>query len=154
MAAGHRDGPLAAPLRETPAVALGPSRSTGWPREHSLRWLRNELRRAGLLEELVLEPLDQSAVEALLGELLPEAPSPTLVRTVHDRTLGSPFFVEELVGIDGCRDEGFVPVTLRDLLLARYERLSDDALYRELKADGEALAEIGRTAGEDDRSGT
>jgi predicted ATPase len=88
---------LAAPLREMPVVVLGTYRSDGLPREHRLRWLRNELRRAGLLDELALEPLDQAAVEALLRELLPEAASPTLVRTVHDRTLGSPFFVEELV---------------------------------------------------------
>jgi DNA-binding NarL/FixJ family response regulator len=88
---------LAAPLREMPVLVLGTYRSDGLPREHRLRWLRNELRRAGLLDELALEPLDQAAVEALLAELLPEAPSPTLVRTVHDRTLGSPFFVEELV---------------------------------------------------------
>ncbi|TMK57876.1 MAG: hypothetical protein E6G51_04990 [Actinobacteria bacterium] len=88
---------LAAPLREMPVLVLGTYRSDGLPREHRLRWLRNELRRAGLLEELALEPLDQAGVEALLGELLPEAPSPTLTRTVYDRTLGSPFFVEELV---------------------------------------------------------
>jgi DNA-binding NarL/FixJ family response regulator len=88
---------LAAPLREMPVLVLGTYRSDGLPREHRLRWLRNELRRAGLLEELALEPLDRAGVEALLGELLPEAPSPTLTRTVYDRTLGSPFFVEELV---------------------------------------------------------
>ena len=88
---------LAAPLREMPVLVIGAYRSDGLPREHRLRWLRNELRRDGQLEEISLEPLDRDGVEALLGELLPEEPSPSLARTVHDRTLGSPFFVEELV---------------------------------------------------------
>ena len=47
--------------------------------------------------------------------------------TVFRRSDGVPFFVEELVGIDGCRDEGDVPDTLRELLLARYERLPEPA---------------------------
>lgn len=88
---------LAAPLREMPVLVISTYRSDGLPREHRLRWLRNELRRGGLLEELALEPLDQAGVEALLEELLPAAPSPALARTIQDRTLGSPFFVEELV---------------------------------------------------------
>ena len=89
---------LAAPLREMPVLVIGTYRSDGLPREHRLRWLRNELRRSGQLDELALEPLDAAGVEALLAELLPEEPSPALARTIQDRTLGSPFFVEELVG--------------------------------------------------------
>ncbi|HEU5253408.1 MAG TPA: AAA family ATPase [Solirubrobacterales bacterium] len=89
---------LAEPLREMPVLVLGTYRSDGLPREHRLRWLRNELRRGGRLEELALEPLDRAGVDELLRELLPEAASPALARTVHDRTLGSPFFVEELIG--------------------------------------------------------
>ncbi len=88
---------LAAPLREMPVLVIGTYRSDGLPREHRLRWLRNELRRSGHLDELALEPLDPTGVEALLRELLPEEPSPALTRTIQDRTLGSPFFVEELV---------------------------------------------------------
>ena len=89
---------LADPLREMPVLVLATYRSDGLPREHRLRWLRNELRRSGQLEELTLEPLDRTEVGELLGELLAEQPSPALVRTIHDRTLGSPFFVEELIG--------------------------------------------------------
>src|SRR5215218_5140557 len=85
---------LAGPLREMPALVVGAYRSDGLPRGHRLRWLRNELRRGGRLEEVSLDPLDRDGVAALLEALLPELPSPALVRTVHDRTLGSPFFVE------------------------------------------------------------
>jgi DNA-binding NarL/FixJ family response regulator len=95
---------LAEPLRQMPVLVIAAYRSDGLPREHRLRWLRNELRRGGNLRELTLEPLDRDGVAALLGELLPEGPSPSLVRTVHDRTLGSPFFVCELVAALGVRD--------------------------------------------------
>src|SRR5689334_21650418 len=95
---------LAEPLRQMPVLVLAAYRTDGLPREHRLRWLRNELRRGGNLSELTLEPLDGEGVAELLGELLPEEPSPSLVRTVHDRTLGSPFFFQELVGALGVRD--------------------------------------------------
>lgn len=95
---------LAEPLRQMPVLVIGAYRSDGLPREHRLRWLRNELRRGGNLHELTLEPLDRDGVAELLAELLPEDPSPSLVRTVHDRTLGSPFFVRELVTALGVRD--------------------------------------------------
>ena len=54
--------------------------------------------------------------------IVDEAPSEGCSTRCSARSDGVPFFVEELVGIDGCRDEGFVPDTLRELLLARYER--------------------------------
>jgi DNA-binding NarL/FixJ family response regulator len=95
---------LAEPLRQMPVLVLAAYRSDGLPREHRLRWLRNELRRGGNLPELALEPLDREGVAELLAELLAEDPSPSLVRTVHDRTLGSPFFVGELVAALNLRD--------------------------------------------------
>jgi DNA-binding NarL/FixJ family response regulator len=88
---------LASPIGEMPLVVIAAYRSDGLPRDHTLRWLRNELRRGGNLEELTLEPLDRERTAALLGELLTERPSESLVGTIHDRTQGSPFFVEELV---------------------------------------------------------
>jgi DNA-binding NarL/FixJ family response regulator len=95
---------LAEPLKQLPVLVLAAYRSDGLPRDHRLRWLRNELRRGGALSELTLEPLDRPAVDELMRELLPEEPSPALVRTVHDRTVGSPFFVEELIGALQARD--------------------------------------------------
>jgi DNA-binding NarL/FixJ family response regulator len=95
---------LAGPLQQMPVLVVGAYRSDGLPRGHRLRWLRNELRRGGQLEEISLDPLDRDGVAVLLAALLPEQPSPSLVRTVHDRTLGSPFFVEELVAALQLRD--------------------------------------------------
>jgi DNA-binding NarL/FixJ family response regulator len=130
---------LALPLRELPILVVAAYRSDGLPRENRLRWLRNELRRAGNLDELELEPFDAATTAELLRELLAEDPSPALARAVHDRTMGSPFFVEELVAAlalrDGLRagrhglelaDRGDVPVpdTVREAVLVRLAELS------------------------------
>jgi predicted ATPase len=50
---------LGRPLQEMPVVVIAAYRSDGLPRDHMLRWLRNELRRAGGLDELVLGSLDR-----------------------------------------------------------------------------------------------
>jgi DNA-binding NarL/FixJ family response regulator len=133
---------LAGPLQEMPVLAIAAYRSDGLSRDHRLRRLRNELRRDGRLEELALEPLDRIAVAELLGELLPEAPSPALARTIHDRTMGSPFFVEELVAALNARsalrpgrrglelaerDEVPVPDSIREAVLIGISDLSSEA---------------------------
>ncbi|WP_324613318.1 helix-turn-helix transcriptional regulator [Agromyces kandeliae] len=108
-------------------------------RGHPLRLFLSEAERDRWVERRELERLNESEVRALVATLIDdEAPSDRVLETVFRRSDGVPFFVEELVGIDGCRDEGFVPGTLRDLLLARYERLSDDAqeLLRLLSTGG------------------
>ena len=130
---------LAPTLRELPVLVLAAYRSDGLPREHRLRWLRNELRRGGGLEELALAPLGPEQTAALLAELLGADPSPALVRTVQDRTVGSPFFVEELVaalrlrgglreGRRGLeltgREDVPVPDTVREAVLVRVSELS------------------------------
>jgi DNA-binding NarL/FixJ family response regulator len=145
---------LAAPLRQMPVLVVAAYRSDGLPRDHRLRWLRNELRRGGYLDELTLEPLDRDGVAALLGELLPQEPSPVLVRTVHDRTLGSPFFVEELVAALQVRgslrpgrhglelaeqDEVPVPDSVREAILVGISDLSDEG-----REAAEAAAVVGQ----------
>jgi DNA-binding CsgD family transcriptional regulator/tetratricopeptide (TPR) repeat protein len=133
---------LAPALADMAIVVLAAYRSDGLPRDHMLRWLRNELRRGGGLEELVLAPLDLDATTALLATLLDSAPSPALARALHDRTQGLPFFVEELaralVGGEGLRsgprglelaggDAVPVPDTVRDAVLMSAAGLSSDA---------------------------
>ena len=133
---------LAPALGELPVLVIATHRLEGLPRDHMLRWLRNELRRSGDLEELVLDPLDQAATAALVAELLPEAPSAALVRTIHDRTQGSPFFIEELAsallargsmqsgsrGLELSADDAVpVPDTVRDAVLMGVSELSDEA---------------------------
>ena len=132
-------GPM---LEEMPVLAIAAYRSDGLPRDHMLRWLRNELRRGGGLDELVLAPLDRAETAQLLAQLLPGPPSPALVRALHDRTQGVPFFVDELARAllasgrlqDG--SHGFelggdaevpVPDTVRDAVLMGASQLSERA---------------------------
>ena len=61
-----------------------------------------------------------------------------MIANVFERSEGVPFFVEELIGLDddcGCND---LPDTLRDVLLARYERLTEPSqrLLRLISAGG------------------
>jgi len=75
---------LAEPLAEMPVAMLGAYRSDGLPRDHGIRRLRNELRRAGRLEEIALEPLTRDQVRELLEAELGGAPprrSPALCMT-------------------------------------------------------------------------
>ncbi|WP_448808104.1 helix-turn-helix transcriptional regulator [Agromyces bauzanensis] len=97
-------------------------------RGHPVRAFLSEAERDRWVERRDLARLSRGQVRKLAKSLLVDTtPSESVLDTVFRRSDGVPFFVEELVGIDGCRDEGFVPDTLRELLLARYERLSEPA---------------------------
>jgi len=132
---------LAEPLGELSVLVLAVYRSDGLPRDHSLRRLRHELRRAGRLDELALGPLDIDEVAALLRTVLDAPPAPSLVRSVHDATQGMPFFVEELAAallVSGALKHGGqgleldpaheipVPDTVRDAVLIRASELSEE----------------------------
>jgi DNA-binding CsgD family transcriptional regulator/tetratricopeptide (TPR) repeat protein len=97
-------------------------------RGHPVRDFLSEAERDRWVERRDLGRLTKAQVRRLAKSLVvDESPSNAALDTIFRRSDGVPFFVEELVGIDGCRDEGFVPDTLRELLLARYERLSEPA---------------------------
>jgi DNA-binding NarL/FixJ family response regulator len=139
-------------LADLPALVVGTYRSDGLPRDHGLRRLRNELRRAGRLNELVLEPLAPDELGELLSSLLNAAPAPSLVRAVHDRTAGLPFFAEELAhalvaagaiqpgrhGLElGGDDDLPLPDTVRDAVRLAAHDLSENA---RAAADAAAVA--------------
>src|SRR4051812_48798297 len=145
---------LGGAFESTPALVIAAYRSDGLPRDHMLRWMRNELRRAGALEEMTLTPLDRPETGELLAELLDGKPAPSLVAALHDRTQGVPFFVEEMAralrtsgrlrpgprGLElGGEGEVPVPDTVRDAVLMSLTGLSDD---------GRAAAEAAAVAGE------
>jgi len=145
---------LAPTLAETSLLIVAAYRSDELPREHPLRRLRSDLRRRRVLDELSLGSLDEVGTAALLADLLGGAPSRPLLRTVHDRAQGLPFFVEELAsalagegrlqaGAAGLelaeRGEVVVPETVRDAVLLRYGDLSPE---------GRAAAEAAAVAGE------
>jgi DNA-binding NarL/FixJ family response regulator len=123
-------------------LIVGSYRSDGLPRGHGLRRLRNDLRRAGRLEEIALPPLGLAETRELVARVLPLAPSPDLVRAVHDRTEGVPFFARELavaLCVSGALREGPaglelagggevpLPDTIRDAVMIRVAELGDGA---------------------------
>ncbi len=135
---------LAEPVRELPLLVLAAYRSDGLPRDHAIRRLRNDLRRAGRLDEIHLRALELDETAQLLAHALGEPPAPGLARAIHDRAEGIPFFVEELASalrLDGAVQAGEVPLpeTVRDAVLIGLSELS---------AEGRAAAEVAAVAGE------
>ncbi|MDR6866768.1 DNA-binding NarL/FixJ family response regulator [Microbacterium resistens] len=81
-----------------------------------------EAERARLVDRIPLHRLDDSAVRAMVEHLSGPIDAASLAR-MQERAEGVPFFVEELA----CNAQGPLPETLRDVLLARFDLLSDDA---------------------------
>jgi DNA-binding CsgD family transcriptional regulator len=145
---------IAQPIGELSVLVVAVYRSDGLPRDHGVRRLRHELRRAGRLDELALGPLGPDEVAAVLASELNAAPAPSLVRSVYDSTQGTAFFVEELAaallvsgalktggqGLELDRDSEIpIPDTVRDAVLIRASELSED---------GSAAAQAAAVAGE------
>lgn len=133
---------LAGALAGELLLILGAYRSDELPRGHPLRRMRAELRRAGRLQEIAVEPLDREATAALAAETLGQPLSPALAAALYDRTLGVPFFVEELAralaatsrlrpsasGLELSGDEWApIPDTVRDAVFLRVEALPAQA---------------------------
>jgi DNA-binding CsgD family transcriptional regulator len=145
---------LAEPLADLSVLVVAAYRSDGLPRDHGIRRLRHELRRAGGLEELALGPLEPGDVGELLALTFEATPAPSLVRSIYDSTQGTAFFVEELAsalvvsgalrpGAQGVeldrRREIPIPDTVRDAVIIRASELSEK---------GRAAAEAAAVAGE------
>jgi predicted ATPase/DNA-binding NarL/FixJ family response regulator len=146
---------LAESLDELAVLVVATYRSDGLPRDHGVRRLRNELRRGGRLDELVLEPLGPEELRVLLADVLGGPPAPSLVRALHDRTAGVPFFADELAralaragalrpGRHGFElaadDEVPLPDTIRDAVMLGAHDLSDRA-----RAAADAAAVVGES---------
>ena len=133
---------LAAVQEGLPLVVVGTYRSDELPRGHPLRRVRTELRRAGRLKEIALEPLDDAATTLLAAAVLGGEPDTRLAAAIRDRSLGVPFFVEELAAalvasgwlvetMHGLElPEGSdvpVPESVRDAVIARADRIDPAA---------------------------
>src|SRR6266511_1348844 len=131
-----------------------------------LRALVRSLQRLGLAEELPVGGLDPEAVAALARALVGGEPPAELLGVLRERAAGTPLFVTAL--IRGLRDTGelfrsggawvlsggsptAVPPVVRDLVLARLERLdpADRALLELVAVAGDAAspAVLGRVGG-------
>lgn len=141
-------------LGELSLAVIGTYRTDGLPRDHLLRRMRHELRRSGTLEEIVLATLEAEETAELLEAILGDPPATSLVRAIHDRTQGVPFFIEELArallltgsvapgrrGLELAADDDVpIPDTVRDAVLVSAGELSED---------GRAAADAAAVAGE------
>lgn len=113
-------------------------RSEDVGRAHPLRSFLTDAERARLLTRIELRRLTVDEVAAQAQQILGFAPEPATLASVFERSEGVPFFVEELVD----QDRVTLPETLRDLLLARYDRLAETAqqLLRILSAGGTTVS--------------
>jgi DNA-binding NarL/FixJ family response regulator len=133
---------LASHLADVSLLLLGAYRRDELGRDHPLRRMRSDLRRAGQFREILLEPLRPAETAALAAQLLGQPPTPELAGLLHTHTDGLPFFVEELVavlrsvgrlrdtvgGVELAAIHGAdlpVPETIRDLVLLQTGALSD-----------------------------
>jgi DNA-binding NarL/FixJ family response regulator/tetratricopeptide (TPR) repeat protein len=145
---------VAPTLDGVPVLVVAAYRSDELSRDHPLRRMRNELRRKRALTEVTLDRLDEAGTAGLLEDVLGSSVSRPLVRTVHDRSQGLPFFVEELgtalqaegrlqqgkAGLElGEGSEVSVPETVRDAVLLRCADLSPA---------GRGAAEVAAVAGQ------
>jgi DNA-binding NarL/FixJ family response regulator len=163
---------LAAAVEDEPLLIVCAYRSDELVRGHPLRRARTDLRRAGRLSELVLDPLDFDGTSELAAHAFGQAPEPSLASALYERTQGVPLFVEELsaalvaagrvvqtrrgVALLG-GDELPLPDTLRDAILARGEHLSpaargvlEVASVAGLRVDLELVAELAGEAAIDE----
>ena len=130
-------GELARHAADRPLLLIAGYRPDEFPADTLHREWRARLLSQRVAEEVRLQPLtiDQTAVATTLilgGEL----PAPRdVVEAVHERTNGIPLHIEELLGaldaddaLDGRRiRDAHVPDTIGDAVLARMDRLSDEA---------------------------
>ncbi|MDT9699097.1 AAA family ATPase [Streptomyces sp. P17] len=107
-------------------AVLASYRADDLHRRHPLRPLLAELVRLPAVERLELRPLADAEVTRLVRSL-EERPLPdTTVRRIVERAEGNAFYAEELLAATDT-EAGGVPSGLADVLLIRFEQLSDTA---------------------------
>ena len=102
-------------------------RSDELHRRHPLRPLLAELERAAGVERIALERFDRAEVVEQLAGILASSPSDELAERLYCRSHGNPLYTEELLAASEDGDTWLLPETLRDVLIARVERLSPAA---------------------------
>ena len=101
-------------------------RSDELHRSHPFRRMSARWEQQRTVQRLELERLSAPEVAAQMAAIMGEHPDGELIDVVFERSEGIPLFVEELLG--AVREVGlahdYLPPSLRDVLLARSERLS------------------------------
>ncbi|MGI8627508.1 MAG: helix-turn-helix transcriptional regulator [Geodermatophilaceae bacterium] len=107
-------------------VIIGSYRTDDLHRRHPLRpWLA-ELARVDVVDRLVLNPLADPDVAALVRANRPDRIADSVLRSIVERAEGNAFYAEEL---SAAAWAGTVPEGLSEILLARLEALPPDAQH-------------------------
>jgi DNA-binding CsgD family transcriptional regulator len=115
-------------LRGVGVLLVGTYRSDELHRGHPLRPLLSGWDRVRTVQRIELGRFARDEVTAQLEAILDERPTAELLDLVLERSEGNAFLVEEIAGaVRGGADPGYLPPSLRDMLLVRAEQLSDGA---------------------------
>jgi ATP/maltotriose-dependent transcriptional regulator MalT len=131
-------------LRADRVLVVVSFRSDELHRSHPLRPLVTGWERVRAVQRIELGRLGRAEVAQQLEAILGAPPSARLVDQVHERSEGNAFLVEEILGaVQGGADPDQLPLSLRDVLLARVERLdpSTQRLLRIAAAGGRAVSD-------------
>jgi ATP/maltotriose-dependent transcriptional regulator MalT len=116
-------------LSDRPVLLVCTVRSDELHRTHPFRQLAGRWQQHRLATRLTLERLNAAAVRAQIEAILGRPPDSGMAELVTERSEGIPLFVEEL--LDTVRHGGargdYLPPSLRDVLIARADTLSDGA---------------------------
>jgi predicted ATPase len=102
-------------------------RSDELHRRHPMRPFLAELARGGRAQRVDLVPFGREELAALLAGITGVPPTAATVDDILARTEGNAFFAEELVAAAAERAGSTLPPGLRDVLLIRFEALSEPA---------------------------
>jgi DNA-binding CsgD family transcriptional regulator/tetratricopeptide (TPR) repeat protein len=107
------------------------ARSDELHRAHPFRRMAARWEQQRVVGRLELERLVPGEVGAQIEAILGERPDGELVRFIAERSEGIPLFVEELLGAvrEGHVEHDFLPPSLRDVVLARTELLSENGRH-------------------------
>ncbi|GAA5198277.1 LuxR family transcriptional regulator [Rugosimonospora acidiphila] len=115
-------------LRELGVLMVLTYRSDEMHRRHPLRPLVTAWERVRNTERLELERFTRAEVAEQLNAICETTPSPEFMDVVFERSQGNAFLVEEiLAATDSGADPYELPPSLRDVLLARTETVSEVA---------------------------
>lgn len=120
-------------------------RSDELHRAHPFRRVAARWEQQRAIERIELDRLESRDVAAQIEAILGRSADGELVEFLVERSEGIPLFVEELLGAvrSGGIDRDYLPASLRDIVLARADLLSDDArqVLRVASAAGPWVAE-------------
>jgi len=128
-------------LRDERILVVATFRSDELYRGHPLRRVLAELDRSRRVERLELAPFTRDQLAEQLAGVLGRPAERRLVDAILERSQGNAFFAEELLAADTEGRE--LPPTLRDILLARVERMPSDVqeVLRVVAAGGRPVPE-------------